>query len=53
MRSLANPETDGSYTVTVRNYRGYTFSPWEDGSTDSTWTVAAGRDAITTFFELR
>lgn len=53
MRSLANPETDRSYAVTVRNYRGYTFSPWEYGSADSIRTVAADRDAITTFFELQ
>lgn len=50
MWSLANPENDGSYAVTVHNYRGYTFSHWEDGGTNATRMVPAGKSAMIAFF---
>ncbi|MEO9296312.1 MAG: spherulation-specific family 4 protein [Nitrososphaera sp.] len=57
MWSLMNPEAAGSYVVTIHNYRGYTFSHWENGSTNSTRIVVvavpAGQNAITAFFGLQ
>lgn len=43
---------DTIHIVTALDNQTYVFDHWENGSTDSTRTVAAGRDAITTFFEL-
>jgi hypothetical protein len=50
MWSVASPQSDGSYIVTIHNYQGYTFSHWENGSTNSTRIVGAGQKAITAFF---
>lgn len=52
MWALVSAESDGSYIVTVHNYRGYTFSHWETGSTNNTRIAAAGQNAITAFFGL-
>ena len=52
MWALVNAESDGSYIVTVHNYRGYTFSHWENGNTNNTRIVATDQNAITAFFGL-